>query len=826
MKAVIMAGGFGTRIQPLTKSVPKPMLDVVNIPMMEHILNRVIKAGIKEIVILLYFKPEVIKEYFGNGSKWGVNIEYILPQGDFGTCGAVGQAREYLENESFIIVSGDLVTDFDLSKIIEFHNNKNSLLTIGLTPVDNPLQFGVVITDKESKIIKFLEKPSWGEVFSDTINTGIYIIEPQILDYIPKDKEYDFSKDLFPKLMSEGVDLWGCHIEGYWRDVGNPQSYREVHQDILNEKINYDFEGELVEFEKGKVWTKSRLPKNINIEGSVVIDKNVRLGENVTLINSCIGKNTGIDDNSYIEESVIWHDVEIGKEVKINNAVICDEVIIQDKVKIVKGAIVARKCKIEDGVEIIKDVTIWDNKLIEKGAIVGQNVVWGDKFKANIFHKGSIVGTANIELTGDIADKIAEAFGSIFKEGSKFYISRDYHHASRMLKRFIAGGLLAVGIDVLDLKAVPANVLRYTVANDEDVVAGIHVRQSITNPYKTEITFYNEDGMLIDSKISDAVERIYFREQFRRVNFEKIGVIKEIEDANENYIKSLQKIVDNDYFTEQKNVVVDLMYGMTAEIYPKLLNKYNVEDIMLNAYTSQEKLIENSNELEKTKQKLVQMVKTLELDCGIILYPNGQKADYIDEDGYIIDKVCLLLVTLKLLDYENKTTKVYLPSWAPDFMDEMFDNIEITRGKLMGKKSNFLKKFDLIADVDGKFAFTEFGITADAIYSTLKMLELMQKHRVTLKELRKEIPTFYYFYTKIPTPSSKKGTLMRKFLEDAQGKEVSTIDGIKIKKDKNFVLMIPDDSQDLIHLYIQAVTKSDEIALKDEYSKKIEKWVK
>jgi mannose-1-phosphate guanylyltransferase/phosphomannomutase len=339
MKAVIMAGGFGTRIQPLTKSVPKPMLDVVNIPMMEHILKRVIKAGIKEVVILLYFKPEVIKEYFGNGSKWGVKIDYVLPKGDFGTCGAVGQAREYLKDEPFIIVSGDLVTDFDLSKIIEFHNNKNSLLTIGLTPVDNPLQFGVVITDKDSKIIKFLEKPSWGEVFSDTINTGIYIIEPQILKYIPENKEFDFSKDLFPKLMREGVDLWGCHIEGYWRDVGNPQSYREVHQDILNEKINYDFEGELVEFENGKIWTKSRLPKNINIEGIVVIDKNVQLGENVTLINSCIGKNTIIDDNSSIVESVIWHDTEIGKDTKINNAVICDEVIIKNRVKIIKGAI-------------------------------------------------------------------------------------------------------------------------------------------------------------------------------------------------------------------------------------------------------------------------------------------------------------------------------------------------------------------------------------------------------------------------------------------------------------------------------------------------------
>ncbi|WP_292663121.1 nucleotidyltransferase family protein, partial [Nitratifractor sp.] len=208
LKAVMMAGGFGTRIQPLTNSIPKPMLPVVNLPMMEHTLLRLKEIGVDEVVILLYFKPEVIKKHFGDGSRLGITIHYVLPDDDYGTAGAVGFAREYLDS-TFMIVSGDLVTDFDFQAIVDYHRQKKSKLTITLTSVENPLQFGVVIVNDEGKIEKFLEKPSWGEVFSDTINTGIYLIEPEILDYIPVGENFDFAKDLFPLLMKEGIDLMG-----------------------------------------------------------------------------------------------------------------------------------------------------------------------------------------------------------------------------------------------------------------------------------------------------------------------------------------------------------------------------------------------------------------------------------------------------------------------------------------------------------------------------------------------------------------------------------------------------------------------------------------
>ena len=185
MKAVIMAGGFGTRIQPLTINLPKPMIPLINRPIMLHIIELLKKHGIEELVLLLYHQPMNIKNFFGDGSEFGVRITYVTPLEDFGTAGAVKAAAKYLD-ERFLIISGDLLTDFDLSQAMEFHEQTKALATVTLTSVKDPLQFGVVITDKDGRITKFLEKPGWGEVFSDTINTGIYVLEPEVLHLIKR----------------------------------------------------------------------------------------------------------------------------------------------------------------------------------------------------------------------------------------------------------------------------------------------------------------------------------------------------------------------------------------------------------------------------------------------------------------------------------------------------------------------------------------------------------------------------------------------------------------------------------------------------------------
>src|SRR6185503_4116796 len=226
MKGVIMAGGFGTRLRPLTYNLPKPMVPVANRPIMQRIVELLKKHGINDQLGLLYFQPDSIKNYFGDGKNFGVKIGYQGAEGDLGTAGSVKLGQPMIGKERFMVISADILTDFDLSAAIKFHESRKAMATLILTRVENPLAFGVVITDKEGRITRFLEKPSWGEVFSDTVNTGIYILEPEVLDLIPEKVDFDFSKNLFPHMLKNGMPLYGYIAQGYWADIGNLDQYR------------------------------------------------------------------------------------------------------------------------------------------------------------------------------------------------------------------------------------------------------------------------------------------------------------------------------------------------------------------------------------------------------------------------------------------------------------------------------------------------------------------------------------------------------------------------------------------------------------------------
>src|SRR5487761_1464478 len=217
MKAVIMAGGEGTRLRPLTSNQPKPMMPLANRPMMEHIVELLKKHGFNDIVVTVAFQANAIRTYFGNGAEFGVRMVYATEETPLGTAGSVRNAMDELA-EPFLVISGDVLTDIDLGAIVEFHRDRKAMATIGLKSMDNPLEFGIVITREDGSIERFLEKPTWGQVFSDTINTGIYVLEPEVFEHIEAGKPVDFSADVFPRLLDEGIPLFGYVAEGYWED--------------------------------------------------------------------------------------------------------------------------------------------------------------------------------------------------------------------------------------------------------------------------------------------------------------------------------------------------------------------------------------------------------------------------------------------------------------------------------------------------------------------------------------------------------------------------------------------------------------------------------
>ena len=255
VKAVVMAGGEGTRLRPLTSNQPKPMVPIVGKPCMEHIVDLLRRHGMDEVVVTLAFMPQAIRTYFGDGESLGVDIDYSVEEQPLGTAGSVRLAHERLD-ETFLVISGDALCDVDLGSLVDAHRAKGAAVTIGLKSVDNPLEFGIVVTDDDGRVERFLEKPSWGQVFSDTINTGIYVLEPEVLRHVPDDRPYDFSKELFPLLLEMGRPMYGHVLDGYWQDIGNLDQFRQANFDALDSRVQLEVPGLRL---RGNVWVSEEV---------------------------------------------------------------------------------------------------------------------------------------------------------------------------------------------------------------------------------------------------------------------------------------------------------------------------------------------------------------------------------------------------------------------------------------------------------------------------------------------------------------------------------------------------------------------------------------
>ncbi|MGE5138991.1 MAG: sugar phosphate nucleotidyltransferase, partial [Rudaea sp.] len=323
MKVVVMAGGEGSRLRPLTINRPKPMVPLVNRPVMGHIVEWLKRHNLTDIIATLQYRADNIENYFGDGSSFGVNMTYSVEQHPLGTAGSVKYAEKYLSrDEPFVIVSGDALTDINLTEIVDFHIKCGAALTITLYRVPNPLQYGVIMTDENGRIQRFLEKPSWGEVISDTVNTGIYVVSPEVLDDIDVEEECDFSKDLFPRLMQKGAPLYGFVAHGYWTDVGTLSEYQHACNDLLSHRVDV---GELgTEIQPGVYAGQDvEVAADAQLAGPIYLGDGVQLKPGVVMHGpAAIQAFSIVDERAHIDRTFIWRNAYIGEGVELRGAVI------------------------------------------------------------------------------------------------------------------------------------------------------------------------------------------------------------------------------------------------------------------------------------------------------------------------------------------------------------------------------------------------------------------------------------------------------------------------------------------------------------------------
>ena len=328
MKALILIGGLGTRLRPLTCSVPKPLLPIVNRPFLEYQFMLLKKYGIKDVILCVAYMSHEFERYFGTGGKWGLNIQYVHEKDPLGTGGAVKNAERYIDSAT-LIFNGDILTDMELNSMFKFHKEKRSKVTIALTRVKDPTVFGLVETDKSGKIERFLEKPSWDEVTCNTINTGVYIFEPEILEFIPPGINYSVERGLFPNLLRDGADIYGYTSKGYWMDIGSIDKYLQANYDMMLCNIDFPLPGKMI---RDNLWVGKGLKwgKHIELTGRLVCGNKVVIGDSTQIQgNVCLGNNVSIGKGCVITDSVIHDNTKIEDGVKIESVIIGKDCHIQ-----------------------------------------------------------------------------------------------------------------------------------------------------------------------------------------------------------------------------------------------------------------------------------------------------------------------------------------------------------------------------------------------------------------------------------------------------------------------------------------------------------------
>jgi mannose-1-phosphate guanylyltransferase / phosphomannomutase len=832
MRAVLMAGGSGTRLRPLTCNLPKPMVPVLNRPIAEHIINLLKRNNIKEIIATLYYLPDVMRDYFQDGRDFGVEMTYAVEEDQpLGTAGCVKNIQQWLDG-TFITISGDAISDFDLQKAISFHREKKSKATLILTRVPNPVEFGVVITDQDGRIKRFLEKPSLSEIFSDTINTGTYILEPEVLDYLPENEESDFSQDLFPLLLQKGEPMYGYVAEGYWCDIGHLEAYREAQYDALDKKVKIDF---AYEEKSSGIWigANTYIHSTAKIETPALIGSNCRIGARVKIeAGTVIGDNVTVGADADLKRPIIWNGATIGDEAHLRACTIARGTRVDRRAQVLEGAVVGALSVIGEEAQIAPGVRVWPSKRIESGAVLNINLIWGNTAQRNLFAQRGVTGLANIDITPEFAVKLGASYGSTLKIGSTVLVSRDQRSVSRMVNRALIAGLMSAGIDVQNLESTAIPIARTMMTNLLGVSGGIHVRLEPNRPDYLLIEFFDKQGISISKSKEKKIEGAYFKEDLRRVSIQEIGNVTYPSGVADTYSRTFEKHLNIEAIRNSSSkIVIDYVYAVSGAILPKLLAKFGCDAVVLNASLKQSAI--SSIQGQVLLDQLGQVVEALKANLGVQVSANGEQFILVDEAGLTIQGETLTALMVNTVFTANPRSTVVVPVHTSSAVEQIARRHD---GRVIRTKVNPTALMEACQDnpnvvLGGSgemgFIFPQLHPGFDAMFGIAKLIEMLTIQERSLADIRNDLPNIYHKSYSVRCPWTVKGALMRHLVETHSTENLELIDGVKIiePQNDNWILILPDAGEPLVHIFANSEDRNWVDEQLAEYRQRVQSFI-
>ena len=779
MKAIIMAGGSGTRLRPLTCGQPKPMLRILDRPVMEYIINLLKRHDITDISVTLQYLPDNIQEFFGDGSAYGVKLHYFVEESPLGTAGSVKNAAGNQKGD-FLVISGDCMTDIDLSAAIAYHKQKKAMATLVLSEVEQPLEYGVVMCDGEGRIQRFIEKPGWSEVCGNTVNTGIYLLSAGALSFIPDNTPFDFSKDLFPLLKERDKPLYGYTAHGYWCDIGDLDSFLQCQFDMLDGRIGYS----LPVHETGKgIWTEEA----VNLSPDAKVQPPVYLGARCTIEASAvlepysiISAGSRVCAGATIKRAVVQRGAVIGKNTALRGCIIGDHTVTGSGCGVYEQAVVADSCHLGKEVQVKAGAKIWPEKQIEDHSQISSNLVWGAHHSNHLFGGRGVTGEANVDITPEFSARLGAA---VAQSGKRFASGFDGTAAASMAKDAFDAGMQSTGAEVMDFTALTLPMLRSAIKT-YGLAGGVYFHREDSS---LTINLLDQNGANINRDSQRKIETAFTRDDFARCNPQEVRTIKTAGNFLPYYRRDVVQSVKSDLL--HKKIVVDT----SSQIV------YNVcKDILL--------------ELGCVVTEGTYVPRGA---LGISIDSKGESAVLTDEMGRTVHhemyQAIIALITMK----SEEGASVVMPVSSPDVLEEI---VVKYNGKVIPTKSS---DSDIMDKIIENRLFDQFILRYDAIYGFVKILDFLCRQGMELCRLVDEIPDFYMERREVTCPVNAKGRIIQRLAKEYQNGKTEMTEGIKIYQDNGWVLVIPDAKDPSFQLTAQGFDEEYASELCDIFADKI-----
>ncbi|HTD38559.1 MAG TPA: hypothetical protein VK669_13700, partial [Candidatus Limnocylindrales bacterium] len=627
-----------------------------------------------------------------------------------------------------------------------------------------------------------------------------------------------------PEMLREGAKLGGYVLDAYWTDIGNLEQYQQANYDAVESKVRIAFPG-------GEIAPRvfagegTTVHPEAHVEGPVVLGRDVRVAAGASIVGpAVIGDRTIVERGASICRSVVWEDAYVGEDASLSDCTVADRNTIQRRAKINENSVIGRGCTIGAGATVNAHLKLWPDKWVNAGSIVSMSLIYGQKWPGSLFGSGGISGLANLEITPEFALKLGQAFGTYLKPGQVVMTSRDTHPAARVMNRCIISGLLAVGVNVLDLRSYPLPLARYAARVGSD--GGVHVRVATDDPNAIVFEFFDATGIGIDKGAERKIENLFFREDFRRTPMDDVGRLDFPSRALERYSAAFVQALHAEAVREANlRVVIDYAYGNASIVLPQILGGLGVEQIALSAYFDAGKVRTFREDRERHLGQLASVVTSLEANLGVLIDADGETVTLVADDGEIVGRNRLMALLTLLVARATPGARIGMPLTVPSVVEKIAadSGAEIVRTRsdrrsLMALAEHEGKNLAFAGGMNYELIFPEFQPAFDGIYATPKIMELLAAEHEKLSSLVAMLPPWHVAGRTVPCPWDRKGAVMRSLHDEAahgNGK-VETLDGIRLTRPDGWVLVLPDATEAAVNVWAEAGSDDEASRYADE----------